>query len=225
MATKKLYVSNSTESIRLFKQDWMEMLSKVHYSAPLVVFLPIIGYFIYRSIMSGIGIIDFVAWAALGFLAWTIVEYVMHRFIFHYHPTTEWGKKLHFIFHGIHHDYPCDRLRLVLPPSVSIPLAAGFYFIFSSFIPAEGFDAFFSIFLVGYVMYDMIHYAIHHVEVKGKLWNIIKTHHLKHHYVDPDRGFGVSSPLWDLMVNSDFDKHKQAQKEQKHPTAYSSETV
>ena len=53
-------------------------------------------------------------------------------------------------------------------------------------------------------MYDMIHYAIHHAEVKGKLWNTLKTHHLKHHYVDPDKGFGVSSPLWDLLVRSDF---------------------
>jgi len=212
MASKKLYVSNSPESIRLFKQDWMEMLSKIHFSAPLFVFIPVISYFIYSNISAGITFIDFIAWGALGLLAWTIVEYVMHRFIFHYHPTSEFGKKMHFIFHGIHHDYPCDRLRLVLPPSVSIPLATGFYFLYQTFIPAEGFGAFFALFLVGYLMYDMIHYAIHHVEIKGKIWNTLKTHHLKHHYVEPDKGFGVSSPLWDLLVRSDFEEVKKEKK-------------
>jgi len=213
MTTKKLYVSNSPESIRLFDNNFMEALSKVHFSVPLFIFIPTIGYFIYRGITStALSFMDFFAWAMLGFLGWTLIEYVMHRFIFHFHPTSEWGKKLHFIFHGIHHDYPCDRLRLVLPPSVSIPLATGFYFLWSSFIPRPGFFAFFAAFLTGYLIYDMFHYAIHHLEVKGRLWNTLKTHHLKHHYVDPDKGFGVSSPLWDYIVQSNFVEQKTEKK-------------
>ena len=208
MTKKKLYVSNSPESIRLFDQGWMEALSKVHYSVPLFIFVPVIAYSSYLAISSSLGIFDFLAWGMLGLLAWTITEYVMHRFIFHYHPSSEWGKKLHFIFHGIHHDYPCDRLRLVLPPSVSIPLATGFFFLWRAFIPAPGLYAFFAAFILGYLIYDMFHYAIHHLEVKGKLWNTLKTHHLKHHYVDPDKGFGVSSPLWDYIVNSNFEEAK-----------------
>ncbi len=219
MTNKKLYVSNSPESIRLFDQGWMEILSKVHFSIPLIIFIPVIGYFTYLAISSGLlGIIDFVAWSMLGFLAWTLTEYVMHRFIFHYHPKSEYGKKLHFIFHGIHHDYPCDRLRLVLPPSVSLPLAAGFFFLWKSFIPAPGLYAFMGTFLLGYLVYDMFHYAIHHLEVKGKLWNTLKTHHLKHHYVNPDKGFGVSSPLWDYIVRSNF---KETKPESKSHTAVS----
>lgn len=209
MATNKLYVSNSTESIRLFEADWMEVLSKVHFSVPLYVFIPVIGVSSFFAINSGITFVDFIAWGALGFLAWTAIEYVMHRFIFHYHPTSELGKKMHFIFHGVHHDYPCDRLRLVLPPSVSIPLATGFFFLWRAFIPAPGLYAFFATFIIGYLVYDMFHYAIHHVEIKGKLWNTLKTHHLKHHYVDPDKGFGVSSPLWDIIVRSNFDLTKE----------------
>ena len=213
MTTKKLYVSNSPESIRLFEQGWMEALSKVHFSVPLFIFIPAIGYFIYLSVVSGgLGAIDFFAWFMLGLLAWTLTEYIMHRYIFHFHPTSDWGRKLHFIFHGVHHDYPCDRLRLVLPPSVSIPLATGFYFLWSSFIPMPGFYMFFAAFLLGYLIYDMFHYAIHHLEVKGKLWNTLKTHHLKHHYVDPEAGFGVSSPLWDHIVRSNFKEEKGAKK-------------
>ena len=207
MTKKKLYVSNSPESIRLFENDFMELLSKVHFSVPLFIFIPAIGVLLYFAIAAGtLGVVDFIGWMALGILAWTLIEYIMHRFVFHYHPTSEFGKKLHFIFHGIHHDYPCDRLRLVLPPSVSIPLATGFFFIWKSFIPAPGLYAFFAAFLFGYLVYDMFHYAIHHLEVKGKLWNSLKTHHLKHHYVDPDKGFGVSSPLWDYLVHSNFEE-------------------
>jgi len=152
----------------------------------------------------------------LGLLAWTGVEYVMHRFVFHFHPTSEFGKKMHFIFHGIHHDYPCDRLRLVLPPSVSIPLATAFFFLWRSFIPAPGLYAFFSAFILGYLTYDMFHYAIHHLNVKGKLWDQLKTHHLKHHYVDPDKGFGVSSPLWDHLVRSNFVEKREDTKVLEH---------
>ena len=206
---KKNYVSNSTESIRMFEHPFMEALSKVHFSVPLFIFIPIISYLFYRGISVGtLSAGSLLLWTLGGLVVWTITEYLLHRFIFHYHPSSEFGKKIHFIFHGIHHDYPRDRLRLVMPPSVSLPLATLFYFLFRSFIPADALWSFFGAFLTGYLIYDMFHYAIHHVEVKGKLWNILKTHHLKHHYVDPDRGFGVSSPLWDFIVRSNFEEEK-----------------
>jgi sterol desaturase/sphingolipid hydroxylase (fatty acid hydroxylase superfamily) len=140
---------------------------------------------------------------------WTLTEYVLHRFVFHFHPTSEFGKKIHFIFHGIHHDYPCDRLRLVMPPSVSIPLATVFFFFFKLFFTGPSLFPFFAGFLAGYLVYDMFHYMIHHVQVKGKLWNALKTHHLKHHYVNDEKGFGVSSKLWDLIVRTDFTEAKK----------------
>jgi len=217
MTTKKLYVSNSQESIRLFDNPVMEALSKVHYTVPLFIFIPVIVYSGYLAIVSGsLGALAFCGWFVLGFVSWTAVEYLMHRFVFHYHPTSEWGKKLHFIFHGVHHDYPCDRLRLVLPPSVSIPLATGFFFFWQLFIPKPELYAFFSAFILGYLLYDMFHYAIHHLEVKGKIWNLLKSHHLKHHYVDPEKGFGVSSPLWDHIVKSNFVERKDTSKVLEH---------
>jgi len=184
--SQKNYVSNSEESTRLFQSSFMEALSKVHFTVPLFIYIPANTFLFYIGIK--------------------IVEYVLHRFVFHYHPSSEFGKKIHFIFHGIHHDYPRDRLRLVMPPSVSIPLATLFFLLFRTFIPAPQLYIFFGAFLTGYLIYDMFHYAIHHVEVKGKLWNVLKTHHLKHHYNDPNKGFGVSSPIWDVIVGSNFDE-------------------
>lgn len=201
---KQHYVSNSEESSRMFKSNFFEMFSKVHYSVPLIIFVPAISYFLYSAITSSLSIGYGMLYFILGFLVWTVTEYVMHRFIFHFEPKSKIGLRLHFIFHGVHHDYPKDRLRLVLPPAVSIPLATMFYFIFRSIISTDGFYAFFASFLIGYLIYDMIHYAIHHVQFKGKLWNVLKSHHLKHHYVYPEKGYGVSSPLWDKIARSEF---------------------
>ena len=205
--SQKNYVSNSEESTRLFQSSFMEALSKVHWTVPLFIYIPVNTFLFYWGTKDGgytIG--SLMMWLIIGLVTWTIVEYILHRFIFHYYPTSDFGKKIHFIFHGVHHDYPRDRLRLVMPPSVSIPLATLFFLIFSLFVPAPQLYVFFGAFLTGYLIYDMFHYAIHHVELKGKLWNVLKTHHLKHHYNDPTKGFGVSSPIWDVIVGSNFDE-------------------
>ncbi|MEE9374310.1 MAG: sterol desaturase family protein [Saprospiraceae bacterium] len=187
----------------------MNSLSKVHWIVPLIIFIPTISYLIYNGIVAKLPLFLMLGLYALGIAIWTAVEYSLHRFVFHFHPTSEFGKKIHFIFHGIHHDYPCDRLRLVMPPTVSIPLAIGFFFFFTLFLSAENIFPFFAGFLTGYLVYDMFHYMIHHVQVKGKLWNALKSHHLKHHYVDDNRGFGVSSKLWDLIIRTDFKEIKK----------------
>ena len=105
---KQHYVSNSEESSRMFKSDFLEMFSKVHYSVPLIVFVPAISYFLYMAFTSSIGLINGVLYFLLGFGIWTITEYIMHRFVFHFVPKSKIGLRLHFIFHGVHHDYPKD---------------------------------------------------------------------------------------------------------------------
>ncbi|HEY5327432.1 MAG TPA: fatty acid hydroxylase, partial [Mucilaginibacter sp.] len=116
----------------MFKSDLLESLSKVHFTVPLFIFIPVIIFCIYKDIVNGMGIITFLELFILGLFVWTFTEYIMHRFVFHYMPEDKpWAQRLHFIFHGVHHDYPSDAKRLVLPPSISIPLAAGFYFLFN----------------------------------------------------------------------------------------------
>ncbi|BAU54436.1 sterol desaturase family protein [Mucilaginibacter gotjawali] len=204
---KKNYVSNSQDSVRMFKSSFLESLSKVHWTVPLFIFIPVIGFCIYKSFESAIGILTFIELFALGLFVWTLVEYIMHRFVFHYAPADKpWAQRIHFIFHGVHHDYPSDAMRLVLPPSVSIPLAALFYFLFNAILPVNDIWGFFPGFILGYLFYDITHYAIHHFNFKGNVWKKIKQHHMLHHYQDPDKGYGVSSPLWDKVFGSDFVK-------------------
>lgn len=197
----------------MFKSPFLELFSKVHWSVPLFIFLPAISYLMYLAFTSPtIDLMPIAAWFLGGIGIWTVTEYVLHRWLFHYEPPGKLGKRMHFIFHGVHHDYPNDSKRLVMPPAVSIPLATAFYFLFRNVVVHDGFFAFFAGFLAGYLFYDMLHYAIHHAPMKGKIWMALKTHHLKHHFKDPDAGYGVSSPLWDLVVGSDF-KHNKEQKE------------
>ncbi|MET1053774.1 MAG: sterol desaturase family protein [Pedobacter sp.] len=141
-----------------------------------------------------------------GIFIWTLVEYVMHRYVFHFELPGKWGARLHFVIHGVHHDYPSDRMRLVMPPSLSIPLAFAFFFLFKWLIPDMYLWMFFATFLVGYLFYDIGHYAMHHFNFKSGFFKRLKQHHMLHHYQEPNKGFGVSSPLWDLIIGSVFSK-------------------
>lgn len=206
---KKNYVSNSSESIRMFKSGVMEGLSKIHFSVPLFIYIPVIIFFSVLSFKNQISVTHFIGFLILGLLVWTATEYLLHRFIFHYYPTSKWGQRIHFIFHGVHHDYPRDAKRLVMPPSASIPLATLFYFLFSLFLKDKAnLFAFFPGFLIGYLTYDMMHYAMHHYNFKSSFWKRIKQHHMLHHYSDSTKGFGVSSSLWDEIFRSGFPKNK-----------------
>jgi len=202
---KKNYVSNSPESIRMFKSDLLEALSKVYFFIPLIIYVPVIVYMLYKAFfVASISAGKFGLLFAGGLFVWTFVEYILHRFVFHFVPRQKWALRLHFIFHGVHHDYPNDLKRLVLPPSASIPLATGFYFLFNALLPPTYVYAFFPAFIGGYLVYDMTHYAIHHFNFKSGLWKKIKQHHMLHHYQDPTRGYGVSSDLWDKIFRSRF---------------------
>jgi sterol desaturase/sphingolipid hydroxylase (fatty acid hydroxylase superfamily) len=196
------FVSNKNESVRMFESDFMEFFSHVHPVAPLVIYLPVIGYLLHLAIAQrDLPMASAAAWFALGLLIWTFVEYVMHRWVFHYQPSSRWGKKLHFLMHGVHHDYPQDASRLVMPPVISIPFCVIFSGLFlgvlGRLMPAP-----FAGFLFGYLCYDMIHYATHHLSMKRGMWLWLKQYHMRHHYKDDHIGYGVSSPLWDFVFGT-----------------------
>ncbi|HMQ08390.1 MAG TPA: sterol desaturase family protein [Saprospiraceae bacterium] len=209
------YVSNKDESARMFSSDYLEMLTKVHFSIPLIIFLPVIVYLLFLGV-SGfeLSVLSMIVYISSGLVVWTLTEYILHRFVFHYQPQSEFGKKLHFIMHGVHHDYPNDSKRLVMPPTLSIPLALMFYYLFSFIFQEEPLYLFFSGFLVGYLAYDMLHYAIHHLHWNHSWWKELKNHHMLHHYYDEDKGYGVSSKLWDYVFNTLFDSGAKSKKQE-----------
>jgi len=210
-AMKRNFISNSSDSVRMFKSSFLEGMSKVSYYIPLLVYIPVIIYLSWHTIVNHkLNVLSFLGYVIFGLIVWSITEYVLHRFVFHFYPKSEVGKRIHFIFHGVHHDYPNDAKRLVMPPSASIPLALGFYVIFKALLPVGANDAFFVGFITGYLVYDMIHYALHHANFKSDTWRKLKQHHMLHHYADSTKGYGVSSDFWDKILGSNFIKKKNA---------------
>jgi sterol desaturase/sphingolipid hydroxylase (fatty acid hydroxylase superfamily) len=197
---KGKYVSNKNETVPLFKNPVLEYFSHIHPITPVIVYVPVIIITAYLGFTeAGIlpGIISFFC----GTFLWTITEYSIHRWAFHYQPKSEAGKRIHFLVHGIHHDYPRDATRLVMPLLVSVPLAFLFYFTFS-WLFGVYYLAVFSGFVFGYVSYDSIHYATHHLPMKSSVGNFLRVYHLRHHYEDDQTAYGVSNPLWDYVFQT-----------------------
>lgn len=184
----------------MFKNAFLEYFSHIHPITPVVVFVPVIIFVLvqavrFTTVLQTIGVF------LLGVLAWTAIEYIIHRFAFHIEPKTALGKRLHFLVHGVHHDYPRDSTRLVMPLPVSVPLAIAFYFLFLVLI-APYHWAMFGGFVAGYVAYDCIHYATHHFPMTNRVGRFLKEYHMKHHYVESTTAYGVSNPLWDYVFNT-----------------------
>jgi len=180
----------------MFESEWLDRLSRVHPTVPLIIFLPAIAFLLAHAggQLTAIGV---VAWTLGGYAFWTLVEYWMHRLVFHFEPERGIGARLHWIIHGVHHDHPNDAMRLVMPPSVSIPLALAFYGIFFLVLGADAAAAFGAGFLVGYLVYDMTHFLLHHHKPRSRLGRRMRELHMRHHFQDDTRGFGVSAPYWD----------------------------
>ena len=188
-------------SPRMFESGVLDRLSRVHHLVPAAIFVPAI------AALAALGVARqppaaAAAWAAAGWLFWTVSEYWIHRLIFHFEPERGPGARLHWIVHGVHHDHPNDPLRLVMPPSVSIPLASAFVAAFAVVLgPAAGL-AFGAGFLAGYLAYDMLHYHLHHGQPRTSLGRLLRELHMRHHFQDDSRGFGISGPFWDHVFRT-----------------------
>jgi sterol desaturase/sphingolipid hydroxylase (fatty acid hydroxylase superfamily) len=205
-----LPTDHSDFPIRLFKSNFLEFFSHISPITVVVIWLPVALFFFIRAIVQAP---PFISWAfiplgfLLGFFLWTISEYLLHRFLFHMPVKGEKAQRIVFLFHGVHHAQPQMKTRLVMPPVVSIPLAAIFfglfYLLFTLLFQAPHWvGPVFSGFIIGYLVYDLTHYATHHFPMRNGYLKFIKRYHMQHHYKTPDRRFGVSSPLWDKVFNT-----------------------
>ena len=211
--------SNREPSIRLFRSDFLESLTHVHPAVVPIVWCPVVAWFVWagwHEAPANMTAGRFTAALVAGLFAWTLVEYVLHRFVFHFSPArpAPWLKHLVFLFHGIHHVQPWDKTRLVMPPAVSVPLAFLFYALFDwslHRLAGPGWlEPVFAGFLSGYIAYDLLHYATHHLPMTTPAMKWLKRHHLLHHHATPDDRFGVTSPLWDLVFRtSPSDEHER----------------
>jgi len=188
-------------SPRMFDSDLLDKLSRVHPAVPPILFVPVITVLLVEGLVHRAGVLTLL-WVLCGYVFWTLTEYWLHRIVFHFEPADGIGARLHWIIHGVHHDHPNDPMRLVMPPSVSIPLAAVFVFVFYAVLGSPTFLPFGAGFLGGYLAYDMLHYHVHHHRPKTSLGRRLRELHMRHHFQNHERGYGVSAPFWDHVFGT-----------------------
>jgi dihydroceramide fatty acyl 2-hydroxylase len=157
--------------------------------------------------MSPIASGPLTAWQVIGavvggLFAWTLVEYVLHRYIFHLTGEHPWLKTLHFFVHGVHHEDANDPTRLVMPPAASLIIAGILYPIFRLALGDVWVNPFFVGIIIGYLIYEFTHFSVHFFKPKTKYGRYLKAYHMGHHFIDSESYWGVSTPLWDFVFGT-----------------------
>ncbi|KAL2802477.1 hypothetical protein BJX63DRAFT_113657 [Aspergillus granulosus] len=196
------------ESAPLFG-NFLEPLSKTAWYVVPIVWLPPV---VYGTVLGSSGLgnpLGAAGYWIFGFFLWSLIEYVMHRFLFHidkYLPDNRVGITLHFLLHGIHHYLPMDKYRLVMPPTLFVVLATPFWKLAHSVFYYNWYAAVLAYCggVFGYICYDLTHYFLHHRNLPS-YYKQLKKYHLQHHFADFDNGFGVTSRFWDWVFGTEID--------------------
>jgi len=203
---------HGTPRVRLFKNELLEQLTLISpgmFAMFWAIALPLIAW-------AGWGAVD--PWTGLALVVagvgiWTLFEYAMHRYLFHLDTQVRALRAMVFLIHGNHHDSPNDPLRGLMPLPASLPIAALVWLAFDLLLGGPGTWLFLG-FMVGYVLYDAIHFACHQCGMEGRLASAIKRHHMRHHYVDEDKNFAISAIFWDQVFGSRITSLRRARPEQ-----------
>ncbi len=189
-------------SARIFENPLLETLTRNHFWFPVsFYYLIAAGIMVYSVFTHAFASWVYVALFLCGMVAFSFLEYIVHRFVFHFTPQTEKQKKAMYIVHGLHHEFPRDKDRLVMPPVISIVLAAIFFAIFWGALGSFSL-AFFPGFISGYSTYLLIHYAVHAYHPPNNFLKFLWTHHALHHYKDDHTAYAVSMPIWDHLFGT-----------------------
>ncbi len=191
------------DSPRVFKNDFLDLMSRTHWATVPVLWVPVCAFMLWHSASrSGAGWLLTLVVAGVGFVAWTLTEYWLHRTFFHWQPPGRLGERMHFFVHGVHHRWPKDKYRLVMPPGVSIVLYFAFLALFYPVLGATYVWAWHAGFVLGYVFYDVTHYYIHHASPKSRYGLRLKKNHMLHHFADTTSRFAVSNMVWDRVFGT-----------------------
>ena len=197
--------SSRTEQLRasppMFSRGWIDRFTRINPHVVPVVFLPAIAICAYVAFATA-RTAAAVALMVAGYFLWTLTEYWIHRVVFHFEPEHGIGARLHWMVHGVHHDHPNDPLRLVMPPSVSVPGMLVFGLLFHAVLPAPLAWSLLTGFMAGYFFYDMTHYYLHHRTPRTALGRRMREAHMRHHFQDDTVGFGISAPYWDRVFRT-----------------------
>ena len=194
---------------QIFKSQYLEYLTKTHplviwgLYLPFIILLPYYANYKFEFSILRIGLLFFA-----GLFFWTFFEYIMHRFVFHWVSDSPRMRRVSYVMHGNHHEFPRDKQRLFMPPVPSLIISSLLFLIMYGAM-RNNVLVFFPGFIFGYLMYGSMHYAIHAWNPPFKWMKPIWRNHHLHHYKSEEKGFGVSSHFWDKIFGTAFDLKKE----------------
>ena len=195
----------------MFQSDCVDFFSRIPWWVVPLLYVPTTLAFVALSVRADVSYGMVALQIGVGWLTWTLLEYWLHRTLFHWVPKAPWGERFHFYLHGVHHQWFNDRYRLVMPPAVSITIAVLLFSLLSvvsgllsSFVAPTWIYAYFAGIVFGYMVYDCTHYYIHHFKPLGPLGKALRAHHNKHHHNPKyaEKKFGVSLTIWDHVFGT-----------------------
>jgi sterol desaturase/sphingolipid hydroxylase (fatty acid hydroxylase superfamily) len=197
-------VNREKDGIRIFRNPFIEhVLAKAHPIIPGLWAIPLAVWGLIRGFTGGhSGVVGTIGLFALGVLLWTLLEYVLHRFLFHITAKDLGGKIRSFMAHGYHHEFPNDKMRLVAPPLMAATLGIGAGLVYFLLFGEKYWLQVFGGTALGYLGYDWIHYYTHHFHPKNRVGKWLRRYHLMHHFQDDNDRYGISSPLWDIIFRT-----------------------
>lgn len=188
------------QRLRLFRSDFLEQWTLLSFRSFVAIWAPLLLLIFWAgwgtvSILGGVGLV------AAGLLTWSLFEYAMHRYLFHLELESRLGRRLGFLMHGNHHADPSDPHRNLMPPIISLTWASIIWIGFVLLLGRPGTVVFLG-FIMGYVVYDSIHYACHQSRSRSPMIRALRRHHLRHHH-SPVRGnYAITTIFWDKLFGS-----------------------
>ncbi|KAJ3031813.1 UNVERIFIED_CONTAM: fatty acid alpha-hydroxylase [Siphonaria sp. JEL0065] len=188
--------------------NFLEFLSLAPWYVIPIVYIPISSYNVWYAVTAlEQPLVNVPIFFAVGLLLWTFIEYSLHRFAFHldeFLPDNQIAFTLHFLLHGIHHFLPMDKMRLVMPPALGLTLSLPVYHTVLSVFPVGINHIVIAGAYCGFMLYDMVHYHLHHARPFTAHLREMKTYHLDHHYKNANLGYGITSKLWDIVFGTEL---------------------
>lgn len=180
---------------------------------PTLYFLPIDLALIYFCYARGVTLNIIAIALCIGFLFWTLAEYLIHRFLFHSRPSSPRMRNLVDYLHVRHHKEPLKLPSVVLPLWLMIVFSlAGILLLWVILQSFELAVLTYIGFGVGYLVYECTHYLMHRALLQNSTAPDWTKFHLFHHFVDARVNFGISSAFWDRV----FSTYRQPERDFSH---------
>ena len=148
-----------------------------------------------------LGLSLFIGLQFVGFLVYSLFEYLFHRFVFHFQWKNRGRTEAEYLDKS-HHNSPNSPTQLPKFPGYLALFGVIFFAVFRPVLGAAWAESFSAAFLIGYISYEAVHYFCHNHVPRSRVGKYLKKNHMIHHYVDPQARFGITTPLWDIIFGT-----------------------